>query len=90
MGAVGGRPQYDYDWSACNREIDPLSRSPTHDSTALVYAGLRGWRSAEMRTAPADPERSFFDPLNPDCIRLRGVLSYEGDYEVRNVHTQEA
>jgi adenylate cyclase len=74
---------YDYDWSACNREIDTVIAARTHDPTALIYAayvaGAIG-RSADGTNLIR--EALTLDPLNPDVYQaLGGILLYQRDYE---------
>jgi tetratricopeptide (TPR) repeat protein len=74
---------YDYDWSACNGEIDAVLTARSHDSTTLIYggyvAGAIGRTDEGLRLIH---EAIIFDPLSPDPYQaLGGVLSYKGDYE---------
>lgn len=74
---------YDYDWSACNREVDIVVAANARDSTALLYgaflAGTIGRGDEGSRLIHA---ALIIDPLNPDVYQaLGGILFFAGDYE---------
>ena len=73
---------YDYDWSACNREVDIVVAANARDSTALLYgayvAGTIGRSEEGSRLIHA---ALTIDPLNPDIYQaLGGILFFAGDY----------
>ena len=74
---------YDYDWSACNRELNIVAAANVRDSTALLYgayvAGTIGRGEEGSRLIHA---ALIIDPINPDIYQaLGGILLYAGDYE---------
>jgi len=74
---------YDYDWSACNGEIDAVLAAHAHDSTTLIYAAyVAGAIGRNEDGLGLIHEALVFDPLNPDPYQaLGGILSYECDYD---------
>jgi TolB-like protein/tetratricopeptide (TPR) repeat protein len=74
---------YDYDWSACNAEIDTVLAAHTHDPITLLYAGYVAGATGRIdEGVRMIHEAIVFDPLSPDPYQaLGGVLSFKGDHE---------
>jgi hypothetical protein len=83
---------YDYDWSACNGEIDTVLSAHTRDPSTLLYAGyVAGVIGRVDEGIRLIHEALVFDPLSPDPYQaLGGVLSYKGDYDGADVRTAGA
>lgn len=74
---------FDYDWKACNHEIDTILSSRTRDPAALYmtsFVAATVGRAADAITLVH--EALVLDPLNPDVYQaLGGVLAFSHDYD---------